>query len=664
MAITLTGGMVLSGCYLAPSYSDPYWSSVSFLTNFENNLSFNDDSINNFVIGRVGTVNPSLNSPSSGGGSFYFNGVSSSLLSIPSNVALEFGTGDFTIECWLYPAVSKSQIAYFSGANSGNTGVIGIFITATTNIPQVYTIMGSGAVKLASSIALTIGAWNHLAVTRQSGTTRIFVDGVLGGSVADTNSYTADAPSIGEARAGTAVNNWNGNISNFRIVKGTALYTANFTVPTAPLTAVSGTSLLLVGTKQGMYDNSVFVDQGPNALAVTAAAAVKYSGLSPFGSTYPGSFYLNGSTTGYISVANAASLNMDASDFTQELYFYPTVAQQGILFSKKSTTFATEGVNLYMNANRTITLEATTNGTSWNATITTTTALVLNIWSHIAITRATNTWTIWINGVSAGTITIAGTVTTSTGPLYIGNLIAYGASFLTIGNISNIRIVKGIALYATNFTPSITPLTAITNTALLIRGDTGAFYDLSINGNLESSTGTTAITTQVKKYGLVGASYATTSYQTVSNAANLQLNSGDYTIEMWVYRSTAGVLHSLACKGAAATGWLLQINASNQLVFTATSTAMLTSTTTIPATTWTFVAVTRSGTSTRIFVNGNLESTATDSTNFSETEPLIIGTDRSSLNGLNGYLDDVRITKGIARYTSSFIPPLISFPIS
>jgi hypothetical protein len=232
-----------------------------------------------------------------------------------------------------------------------------------------------------------------------------------------------------------------------------------------------------------------------------------------------------------------------------------------------------------------------------------------------------------------------------------------------LGFISNIRIVKGIALYATNFTPSTTPLTAITNTSLLIRGDTGAFYDLSSNGNPETSTGTTAITTQVKKYGLVGASYATTSYQTINNATNLQLNAGDYTIEMWVYRNAAGVLHSLACKGAAATGWLLQINTSNQLVFTVTSTAILTSTTTIPATTWTFVAVTRSGTSTRIFVNGNLESTATDSTNFSETEPLIIGADRGSINGLNGYLDDVRITKGVARYTSSFTPPTASFPI-
>ena len=177
-----------------------------------------------------------------------------------------------------------------------------------------------------------------------------------------------------------------------------------------------------------------------------------------------------------------------------------------------------------------------------------------------------------------------------------------------------------------------------------------------------TSTGTTEVTTQFKKFGSESGTYASTGRQSVTNAANLQFGSGDYTIEAWVYRPSATLLRTLLSKGAAATGWLLQINTSQQVIFTVTSTAILTSTATITAGTWTHVAVTRSGTTTRLFVAGNLEATATDSTAFSQTKNLSIGVDRSNTSGLNGYLDDIRLTKGVARYTATFTPPTATFP--
>jgi hypothetical protein len=65
-----------------------------------------------------------------------------------------------------------------------------------------------------------------------------------------------------------------------------------------------------------------------------------------------------------------------------------------------------------------------------------------------------------------------------------------------------------------------------------------------------------------------------------------------------------------------------------------------------------------------LFINGVLEATGTDSANYSQTNNLFIGCDRSNLNGMNGYLDNIRITTGVARYTATYSVPTTVFPTS
>ena len=643
--------IVVSAGTPAPS-GDPYWTSVSLLTNFENNLTFQDGSTNNFAITRNGTVNPSLNTPFSGvGGSEYFNG-STGYFTVPLNAALNVGTGDFTFECWVYfNALTLGNI--FDGAVNG-------IAVALNPSSQLSLGQSNVAYLVADTAAATTGSWFHVVGVRSGTTLSLFKNGTrVATATNSTNFSTTVANRIGWN--GVAAY-FNGFLSNLRIVKGTAVYDptlTTLTVPTAPLTAITNTSLLITGTGQGMFDNATFVDQGPNALTVTATGAPVYSGLSPFGNTYAGSVLLNG-TSAYLSAPSNTALQFGTGDFTIEMWWYSqtlATAQPLIYHTDDASITGTGeyavvyntslGMRFYLNA-----------GAAGTVSQGSTAGWTTNTWYHVAVVKSGSTLTIYRNGVSIASGSNTATVGAAV-PTYIG-----GEPFdplYTTGYISNLRIVKGTAVYTANFTPSTTPLTAITNTSLLVRGDTGAFYDLSNVGNGMTSTGTTAVTTQVKKYGAESASYTATAYQTVADAVNLQLGSGDYTIEAWVYRNAAGVLHSLICKGAAATGWL-QVNSSNQLVFTVTSTAILTSTTTIAATTWTFVTVTRSGSSTRLFVGGNLEATATDSTNFNQTNALLVGSDRSNANGLNGYLDDIRITKGVARYTATFTPPTATFP--
>ena len=87
------------------------------------------------------------------------------------------------------------------------------------------------------------GDWTHFAVSRQSGTTRFFINGRRNGnSFSDTHNYGAQAASIGSYNTGTY--GWNGGISNVRVVKGTAVYTSSFKPPTEPLTNITNTKLL------------------------------------------------------------------------------------------------------------------------------------------------------------------------------------------------------------------------------------------------------------------------------------------------------------------------------------------------------------------------------------------------------------------------------------
>jgi len=193
-----------------------------------------------------------------------------------------------------------------------------------------------------------------------------------------------------------------------------------------------------------------------------------------------------------------------------------------------------------------------------------------------------------------------------------------------------------------------------------------SLYDLSNNGTQMNQTGTAIVTGVQDKFGTSSGLYSGSNFNYYSDDTGIQFGTGDFTIEGWVYRNAASTQHGLIAKGASNTGWVLFVNTTNQLVWTTTSTVQKTSTTTIPATTWTYFAIVRSGSTNYMFINGTLEgATWSDSTNFNQVNPLYLGNDRTAgSSGLNGYLDEVRITKGVARYTATFTAPTTAFPTS
>jgi hypothetical protein len=90
-------------------------------------------------------------------------------------------------------------------------------------------------------------------------------------------------------------------------------------------------------------------------------------------------------------------------------------------------------------------------------------------------------------------------------------------------------------------------------------------------------------------------------------------------------------------------------------------TASLETSTSLSLNTWYHVAVSREGNVHRLFLNGTLEGSTTQSYNVSSTSVSYIGTNQYALGASNrsfyGYIQDFRVSKYLARYTSNFTPP-------
>jgi len=155
----------------------------------------------------------------------------------------------------------------------------------------------------------------------------------------------------------------------------------------------------------------------------------------------------------------------------------------------------------------------------------------------------------------------------------------------------------------------------------------------------------------------------------------IAFNTGDFTVEGWVYfaGAPASTFHSLystlvqlASPGdhgvlirASTTKLIAILQADNATTLT------LTSTNNVTTGQWYHFALTRSGTTARLFLNGTLEASGTSSVNFYETAQAlgrVYATSTGTTQYLNGYLDDVRVTNGVARYTANFTPPTTAFP--
>ena len=672
------------------SISDPFFKYVSLLlkgdgANTAQNNTFLDGSTNNFTITRNGNTTQGTFSPYGGNWSNYFDGTGDSLTGNMSQL-INFGTNDFTVEFWINFSNATDSVFYiFDGRDSSTLSAWALYRSSGGTLSWY-----NGASNYGVSSFTNIGVWTHVAWSRSGTSLRAFINGALTDTFTDTTSYTAVPATSTIGSRFNGVEYINGYISNFRIVKGTAVYTSTFTPSTTPLTPIANTSLLTC-------QSNSFIDNSKNNFTITKNGNVSVQRFSPFNpsSLVPTSYGWNLYTSGSfqlqtVSGGNRTLSSLSTGAFTVEGWYYPTSS----LSSKNSRIISlgrdSAGTNtswdLYIsNGSALVWQRINTTATTYSANYT----FNLNTWYHVVACRdGSGNLALFVNGTR---ILLQANETTNYDYVTASNSIHYiGASYngttwsYALGYYSNIRIIKGATAYdptQSTLTVPTTPLTVTAQTSMLLFSNIGS--DLAGNHLLSDITrndtqskmstfnpfGFTSTNTEGYTVGTIGGSgyfdgigdYLTRTY----NTSLFDWWTTNYTLELWVYPdllTNANALIGNMNATGATRYWSLGLNASGQIVFYYFNGASITltgTTTSVTAKSWTHLAMVKIGSDILLFTNGIFQSTTAQSgtPQSSNAINLQIGGYTTSNNILTGCVSNLRVIKGTAVYTNNFVPP-------
>ena len=634
------------------------------------NANFDDVSDTNNTITSSGTPYQGTFTPyNSAGYSRYFDGTGD-YLTVPGssdfNLLAPSGTSNnFTIEMWLYKTVNTGGSDYdgllywdvnnrlkFQASNS----IINFEIDGTevTIVNGTHNFMNN---------------WSHLAIVREGTSIKTYVNGVL--QTTHTNSSvvgTTDNLIIGENGSNV---NYGGFITDLRIVKGTAVHTANFTPPSEPLTAVSGTKLLL-GAKSIMRDSS------SDNRTITINGNVESRAFSPYkhatysGDTYGGSVFMDG--TDYLTTSGTANTNTTGGQaWTVEYWVYPTAFDSGgnTMFDFRAngsgngiTAEFTNTGNMYMNAG----------GSSYISNQDY--DIIVNNWYHMAFVHTGSVLKFYLNGVEKYSNShTSGANDNTSGVFGIGYKTDGTKNFK--GFISDFRFVAGKAVYTGAFTPPSAPLTktggtypsstnvsnpTASETKYLANFTNGDIIDLSGTSNFGFSSGSNAQSdTGNQKYSVPSVLFdGTGDVINIEAKGEPFLFPGDFTIECWAYVvsgsfSLQNSKYRTFFYIGISSQFQFAIDTSGNPLLWDNGSAIVTSSTALTGNSWQHITVTRSGDQVVLFLDGVEKARATHSSEMGGYDNLArIGAYSGNSGSLNGAISDLRITKGLSRYP--FIP--------
>ena len=443
------------------------------------------------------------------GGSIYFDDTADEYLSFPGATF----SGEFCAEFW-----------YYSNALATNNGTITVMLSGdaldqfqiadgSSNGIQVYF---DGSLRMSVGSATPLNMWHHIAFTRDSSNVlKLYVNGIQKGStptVSTSEAVTTFYLGIQYRSGYVDYHRTNGYIQDFRIYNGTVKYSSDFIIPaTSPD--------ILPDTPSGV--------SGGSKLAKVTDGAVSFDGSGD-----------------YLQVSNSNDFDLGSGDFTWECFAYVTDLNTGTpqwFFSVFSSSSGDNAWGLRLEGDGRLYAYLSSDGGESPTTIGPTLAnssMGDKRWHHLAVVRSgssSNNITVYVDGISRATGSFTGTVRDTSLPLQVGRQGSGSYTQYLNGFVSNLRIIKGTALYTSNFTPPTAPLTNVTNTKLLCcQSNTSAITaavtpgTITANGNA-AATNFNPFNTDINTVRGQETGYATlnplASASTLSNG-NLTMTSG------------------------------------------------------------------------------------------------------------------------------------------
>ncbi len=624
------------------------------------NSSFDDKSTSDHTITANGDAHQTTFSPYRHGGySTYFDGTTD-YLKVTDSAEHDFGTGDFSMEFFWWPETV-----------TGNSGNIHIMISAPNNSHNQfiyhesnywYYAAGSGGATVipSSTGAATVKAWNHVVLCRSGTTMSIFSNGSRTATVQSSAAVDFSHATIGRYDSGGY--EVDGYIRDMRWLKGSSAYDAtqtSITVPTEPLTAVTNTTFLACHLPY-IADGSTT----GHSIAVNGNTSTKpfapYDGEEYAVANHGGSLHSDGSGD-YLAVAASSDFDLGTSDFTIEGWVYPT-AYGNANFLVGQNYFSSI---VQINSGK---LQFYSSPASAYI-ITAATDIPLNAWTHWAVVRNGNAWAIYLNGKSDATATNAADAGfDGTNPLHIMRW--NNSNGTTVGNVADLRFVKGTAVYTSNFTPPTAPLTAVTNTKLLVQSTDAGIIDKAQTADVVLLGADAKSSTTQNKF-LTSSMYFDGTGDYLAADIDGKFFTKPWTIEMWIWAPNYTGTKAIGPSFGGGSGawnttnghqwisytyngdlWFQYFGTNNSYNNINIGTVPLTNST------WCHWAYCWDGTTLRFFKDGTLEhSTTTFTPKDVATTNLNLGRHNNDSEYKEAYYSDVRITKGLARYTSNFTAP-------
>lgn len=622
-----------------------------------------------------------------------------SLASYPPQLSFLFQNGGVgTLECYAYlhSNFASSSYQFPSILSIGDTFFS--FGVKDDKKLRFYWYTGTYAF-VDSTVEVELNKWNHLCFVINNSRIYFYINGQAAGDFSYTYNISWYDGSGGRNLQIGATSGvyFPGYISNLRVIKGYAVYSGSFTPPSLlPLTQSGAESVgcypsltnvntsfpssacsLLTCQDGTIKDNSV------SPVTLTAYGDARVASNGPYVSYAPTKYYdptIHGGSAYFNASGGDRRLSHPvisiSGDFTIECFVYMTeIAYSNIIWSAGNGNVNTETVlSIYNNAFNFV------NNYTWICL--STTVPKINTWYHVAVVRSSNTTKLFINGIVESTSTA--TYTIQTDFQTIGDRIASAPNlnYPFSGYISSFRINKS-AVYLSNFTPPVKPVSVISNTSLLCNFTNSGIFDYARKNNLET-VGNAQVGITVKKFG-AGSLYFDGSgdYLTIPYSDQFDLGSGNFTIECWIYRlavTDATYADSVMCMSSSyssSVSFGFGITPAGKLGLGFGSPGSSTwdirrgvdpgdpvGTSTIALNTWYHIAIVRSGSTFSAYVNGVLDQTFTSTLFVNNPKiPYYIGRWHDSYTRYwNGYIDEFRITKGVARYLANFTPPQKSFP--